>query len=218
VPMAAQHSALGYVLYAANPETFLLSTRFTLALGAALRSAVLMERLELAYEQIARQALTDSLTGLWNRRYLAQRLREEMASGGAAGSGLSVCMIDLDGFKQVNDRHGHDAGDRVLALVAEQLKKVLGTRNVAARLGGDEFVALLPGAGPEPAMVIANLVVKALERSDEHGMVTASVGVASLAEHDGTDAGSDLLRDADAALLEAKRRGKGRAVHFSQVP
>jgi PleD family two-component response regulator len=67
-------------------------------------------------------------------------------------------------------------------------------------------------------MVIANLVVKALERSDEHGMVTASVGVASLTEHDGTDAGSDLLRDADAALLEAKRRGKSRAVHFSQVP
>lgn len=217
VPMTAQHSALGYVLYAANPETFLVATRFTLALGAALRSAVLMERLERAYEQIARQALTDSLTGLWNRRYLAQALREEMASEAEAGAGLSICMIDLDGFKQVNDRYGHDAGDRVLATVAAELKRALGSRDVAARLGGDEFVALLPSAGFEAAMVTANRVVKALERCDEHRMITASVGVASIVDRDAEDDGAALLRDADAALLEAKRSGKSRAVHFSEV-
>jgi diguanylate cyclase (GGDEF)-like protein len=217
VPMTAQHSALGYVLYAANPETFLVATRFTLALGAALRSAVLMERLELAYEQIARQALTDSLTGLWNRRYLAQRLREEMASGQGASGGLSICMIDLDGFKQVNDRHGHDAGDRVLALVAAELKRALGPRDIAARLGGDEFVALLPNAGPEAAMVTANRVVKALERCDEHRIITASVGVASIVEREPEGDGAALLRDADAALLTAKRRGKSQAVHFSET-
>jgi diguanylate cyclase (GGDEF)-like protein len=219
VPMAAQRSALGYVLYDANPETFLLSTRLTLALGAALRSAVLKERLELAYAQIARQALKDALTGLWNRRYLAERLREELANQERSKAGLSVCMIDLDGFKQVNDRHGHDAGDRVLVQVAERLMQLTRPSDVVARLGGDEFVVLLPGAGNEQALEIAARLARELERRDEHGMISASIGVASVGARSlNAEAGSLLLAEADAALLEAKRRGKSRALHFADLP
>lgn len=218
VPMTAHRAATGYVLYDANPESFLLCTRLTLALGAALHSALLMERLELAYEQIAEQALRDPLTGLWNRRYLDDRLREEVARHGRSRAGLSVCVIDLDGFKQVNDRHGHDAGDRVLVSVAELLVKSVRTCDVVARLGGDEFVALLPGAGPEQAMTVAERIVRGLDRQDEHGLVAASVGVASAGEREAdANVGGELLREADAALLEAKRRGKSRALHFASL-
>src|SRR5690606_25012849 len=107
----------GYVIFDANPQSLLLTTRLTLALGAALRSALLKERLERAYEQIAQQALKDSLTGLWNRRYLEQRLHQEILRSERSGEPLSACVVDLDGFKQVNDRHGHDAGDSVLVSV-----------------------------------------------------------------------------------------------------
>jgi diguanylate cyclase (GGDEF)-like protein len=190
-----------------------------LALGAALRSAVLKERLELAYAQIARQALKDALTGLWNRRYLAERLREELANQERSKAGLSVCMIDLDGFKQVNDRHGHDAGDRVLVQVAERLMQLTRPSDVVARLGGDEFVVLLPGAGNEQALEIAARLARELERRDEHGMISASIGVASVGARSlNAEAGSLLLAEADAALLEAKRRGKSRALHFADLP
>jgi diguanylate cyclase (GGDEF)-like protein len=218
VPMTAHRAATGYVLYDADPESFLLCTRLTLALGAALHSAVLMERLELAYEKIEEQALQDVLTGLWNRRYLGDRLPEEVARHDRSRAGLSVCVVDLDGFVQVNDRHGHDAGDRVLCAVAAVLSKSLRACDVLARLGGDEFVALLPGAGPEQAMTLAARVVRALDRQDEHRLVSASVGVASAGERPaGDDLGRALLREADQALLEAKRRGKSRALHYSAM-
>jgi diguanylate cyclase (GGDEF)-like protein len=218
VPMTAHRAATGYVLYDADPESFLLCTRLTLALGAALHSAVLMERLELAYEKIEEQALQDVLTGLWNRRYLGDRLPEEVARHDRSRAGLSVCVVDLDGFKQVNDRHGHDAGDRVLCAVAAVLSKSLRACDVLARLGGDEFVALLPGAGPEQAMTLAARVVRALDRQDEHRLVSASVGVASAGDRPaGDDLGRALLRVADQALLEAKRRGKSRALHYSAM-
>jgi len=218
VPMASQGESLGYVVYEAAPESFLLATRLTLALGAALRSAELKERLELAYLTIAQQALKDSLTGLWNRRYLETRMSEEVARAHRGESSLSILGIDLDGFKQVNDRHGHEAGDRVLGFVAERLLQSVRPTDVVARLGGDEFVVLLSGTNRADALAVAEKMVKALERKDEHELVTATVGVATAApKGNDRDAGRRLMRQADEALLEAKRRGKCRALHHDDV-
>jgi diguanylate cyclase (GGDEF)-like protein len=208
--MAAQGQGLGYVLYEATADSLLFVTRLTLALGAALRSAMLMEELEHAYRRIAELAIRDSLTGLWNRRYLDQRLRAEIERGAP----LSLCVVDLDGFKQVNDRHGHDAGDRVLVRVAELLSDAVRPGDVVARLGGDEFVVLLCGADQEEATTIANRLVVALASPDDHGLVSASVGIASTSAAPQTeDFGAELLRRADTALLAAKREGKRRALH-----
>jgi diguanylate cyclase (GGDEF)-like protein len=215
VPMASQGVAIGYAIYAAKPDSFLLTTRLTLALGAALRSSVLKERLETAYDQIAQQALKDSLTGCWNRRYIEDRLKEEVARCRRASKPLSACIVDLDGFKQVNDRHGHAAGDGVLVSVAEALTASVRADDVVSRLGGDEFVVLLSCCDAVEAMDVARRIVGALNRTDPLGMVTASAGVATV-ECAGAppELGRTLLHDADQALLEAKRSGKCRALHF----
>jgi diguanylate cyclase (GGDEF)-like protein len=217
VPMAAHGESLGYVVYDATPESFLLSTRFTLALGAALHSVELKERLELAYATIAQQALKDPLTGLWNRRYLTTRMAEEIARAQRTKSPLSVLGVDLDGFKQVNDRHGHAAGDIVLVLVAELLRRSVRPTDVVARVGGDEFVVLLAGAGQAEALAIAERTVANLERKDEHRLITGTVGVATGIPTGGERDAERLLNEADAALLEAKRRGKGRALHHDEL-
>jgi diguanylate cyclase (GGDEF)-like protein len=217
VPMAAHGESLGYVVYDATPESFLLSTRLTLALGAALHSVELKERLELAYATIAQQALKDPLTGLWNRRYLATRMAEEIARAQRAKSPLSVLGVDLDGFKQVNDRHGHAAGDAALVLVAELLRRSVRPTDVVTRLGGDEFVVLLAGAGQAEALAIAERVVTNLERKDEQRLITGTVGVATSIPSGGEREAERLLNEADEALLEAKRRGKNRALHHDVV-
>ncbi len=215
VPMAAQGTALGYVIYDANPQSLLLMTRLTLALGAALHSAMLKERLEQAYEQIAQQALKDPLTGLWNRRYLEQRLREEIGRSQRSGEPLSACIVDLDGFKQVNDLYGHDAGDAVLISVADTLTACVRTCDVVSRLGGDEFVVLLSASTETDALEVAERIVAQLNRSDKFEMISASVGVATSAADTmtGSDPGRALLRNADRALLLAKRQGKCQALH-----
>jgi len=217
--MAAQGAALGYVIYDANPQSLLLTTRLTLALGAALCSALLKERLETAYEQIAQQAMRDSLTGLWNRRYLDQRLREEIARSQRSGEPLSACIVDLDGFKQVNDRHGHGAGDSVLVSVANALTACVRACDVVSRLGGDEFVVLLSSSAEAAALEVAHRIVTALNKKDRFGLVSASVGIATIEADTAAarDPGRVLLRHADRALLQAKRNGKCQALHFSKL-
>jgi diguanylate cyclase (GGDEF)-like protein len=217
VPMASQGQSLGYVVYDASPESLLLSTRLTLALGAALHSVELKERLELAYATIAQQALKDPLTGLWNRRHLATCLAEEIARAQRASGSLSIIGIDLDGFKQVNDRHGHAVGDSVLILVAELLLRSVRPTDTVARVGGDEFVVLLSNTGREEALVVARRTVANLERKDPHGLITGTLGVATMTPSRGECDADRLLREADEALLEAKRRGKGRVLHHDDL-
>jgi diguanylate cyclase (GGDEF)-like protein len=157
------------------------------------------------------KAMHDTLTSLPNRRYLSEWLAMALSAARRGGQPLAVLYFDLDGFKSVNDRFGHEAGDRVLQVTATRLRQTLRTSDFVARLGGDEFVAVLPDVSsvPEVSMLIQRLqteLVKAPIAEVEDGTVSASIGTAWFPENgDTVDA---LLAAADHAMYEAKQTRK----------
>jgi diguanylate cyclase (GGDEF)-like protein len=156
-----------------------------------------------------RRAHTDSLTGLPNRRALDDTFKLMIAQASRALTPLSVMLIDLDRFKEVNDTFGHDRGDEVLAAVATTLTESVRTSDFAARMGGEEFLVLLPNTDPLTAGTVAENVARSLAATRVNGVdrrVTASFGVAGFPTH-GAD-GPTLLRSADRALYQAKRDGR----------
>jgi diguanylate cyclase (GGDEF)-like protein len=179
------------------------TTRFVSQLIGALREA---------NSRLREQSQRDELTGLYNRRYLHARLDSELARVQRGGK-LMLMMIDLDGFKRVNDEEGHDAGDKMLAAVAQALLKATRRSDVVARIGGDEFVVLLPDTAIEGCQAVAARVVdhaRDVGRSTFPGIpVTASVGIAQA--RPGDDAAS-IVRRADEGVYTAKRGGGDRVV------
>jgi diguanylate cyclase (GGDEF)-like protein len=168
---------------------------------------------------VERQALVDGLTGLANRRASADALQAEWARAGRLGTPLSVVLADLDGFKDVNDAHGHAVGDEVLRAFADVLRETLRDSDVAGRWGGEEFLLLLPGADEEGAVQLAERIRVALsERSIPSApalRVTASFGVAE--QRSQADTGQ-LVAAADEALYRAKRAGKDRIERGTAEP
>ena len=151
-----------------------------------------------------RLALTDPLTGLGNHRHFQERLQRELVIAEQAGRPLSLCLVDLDDFKNVNDLYGHPVGDRVLAQVATKLRH----GGEAFRLGGDEFAVMLPDQGEDDALATAASIVDRLRELDVEfdEPVTVSAGVATFPEQGiGRD---ELIRHADGALYWAKEHGK----------
>jgi len=173
------------------------------------------ERLSRKHGTVARQALQDPLTGLPNRRALDERLEELSARvGDDDGKPLAIALVDLDGFKGVNDRMSHADGDDVLRVIASTVRDTLRGSDMVARYGGDEFIVLLPGAPLEPAAAAlrrATVAVAALPQDLSHG-VTLSVGVVSLRPQ---ESASRALARADAAMYQAKRRGGNDVVAIS---
>lgn len=173
-----------------------------------------ISRLKEHEAELDRIAYYDPLTGVPNRRLLADRLAQAIARTGRSDLSLAVCYLDLDGFKQVNDQYGHAGGDQLLIGVAEHLKQILRTEDTLARLGGDEFVLLLADiASPEECSVVLERVLAAacspvLLADDHTASVSASIGV-SLYPQDHADADT-LLRHADQAMYLAKNAGKNR--------
>jgi diguanylate cyclase (GGDEF)-like protein len=161
-------------------------------------------------ERLAGEAQIDKLTGLLNRRGFEERAGEELARARRQESSIGLISFDLDHFKQVNDTSGHDAGDRTLIRVGEELRAATRESDVLARMGGEEFVALVPGGVPE-ARGFAERVRIAMERSTDPdtATVTVSAGVAAELAPASLDR---LLSRADAALYEAKSAGRNRTV------
>jgi diguanylate cyclase (GGDEF)-like protein/PAS domain S-box-containing protein len=145
----------------------------------------------------------DPLTGLLNRRAFSLALERHLAHGRRYGGEGALLMVDLDGFKRVNDLHGHAAGDEMLTASAEALRSRLRESDVIARLGGDEFAVLLPTGGREEAEQVARGLVDAVARRTQ-GAMTVSVGVAPVGCARSADA---LLRGADRVMYRAKRAG-----------
>ena len=169
--------------------------------------------------ELVHLSLHDALTGLPNRRLLADWLAADITASQAANAQAAVLFVDLDRFKYVNDTHGHEVGDRLMRAVADRLRTMLGEQDRLVRFGGDEFVLLCPGLnGAAAAERIAQRVIAVVEQpftlGDESMRISASVGVA-LAEHRGVKP-EDVLRDADVAMYQAKAQGQGQVVTFDR--
>ena len=151
-----------------------------------------------------RLALTDPLTGLGNHRHFHERLQRELAIADETDGLVSLCLLDIDDFKRINDRFGHPAGDRVLSLVATRLRQ----GGEAFRLGGDEFAVLVPGAHEHVALAIAESIIERIGGANLGVVdrITVSAGVATYPQH-GRERDS-LIRLADGALYWAKEHGK----------
>ncbi|VVO38523.1 diguanylate cyclase [Pseudomonas fluorescens] len=160
-------------------------------------------------EELRALSVTDSLTGIHNRRYFQERLTTEMARVERGGGELSVIMLDIDHFKRINDQHGHAVGDRVLQAVCERIGHRLRRSDVFCRLGGEEFMVLCPGIDGSQAHVLALELWQGLRNSpiDDVGIVTASFGIASWRVGEGAD---ELLLRADSGVYAAKQAGRDR--------
>ena len=160
-------------------------------------------------EELRALSITDSLTGIHNRRYFQERLTTEMGRVERGGGELSVIMLDIDHFKRINDQHGHAVGDRVLQIVCERIGLRLRRTDVFCRLGGEEFMVLCPDINGEHAHVLALQLWQGLRSSPIEGVgtVTASFGIASWQVGEGADA---LLLRADSGVYAAKLAGRDR--------
>jgi diguanylate cyclase (GGDEF)-like protein len=167
----------------------------------------------LAHEEARRLSVTDPLTGAGNVRQLSTTLSREVERAHRFGRPLSVLMLDLDHFKQVNDTHGHDFGDVVLREFARRLSGCLREVDTVARYGGEEFAVVLPETDGEGATRVAERILEAV-RSEPFGTptvtwpLTVSIGIASYPTHGRVAA--EVMRSADSALYTAKRDGRDR--------
>ncbi|GAB2626705.1 hypothetical protein Aab01nite_79520 [Paractinoplanes abujensis] len=201
--LTLMHAGFGRAEIAALLATALCAsfvlTRFTIAVREQERTQA----------QLAYQAQHDPLTGLANRAVLTGRLERQLSAPDAS---VAVLYLDLDGFKQINDEHGHEAGDAILTAVAARLSSTVRETDVVARLGGDEFVVLCPGLPAEEAAELAERVLQELAGPVAFRGVRLAIGASiGIAAHQGTRPCSTtaLLREADTAMYEAKRRGRG---------
>jgi len=181
----------------------------------------LQDRLRENYERSLELALTDGLTGLYNRRYVMAHLDELMSRAVEGGKQLAVLLFDIDHFKQINDRHGHDAGDAVLAELAKRTLRDVRSFDLVSRYGGEEFLVVMP----DTPLSVSATVGERLRRgvgdtpfqlpSGGEIAVTISVGVANMLDE--SDTPGSLLKRADEALYLGKNSGRNRVVAWAQA-
>ena len=175
-----------------------------------------LAKVETLASEVYKLAALDQLTGLYNRRSGEQRLAQEISRAQRHGRPLTVLLMDLDGLKQVNDRHGHAAGDTVLKGFADRLQRAIRGSDLAVRLGGDEFMALLPECrADEVRHVLGRLEGLDFEFDDEKIRLQYSRGWTDYASG---ETPQELLKRADGALYESKRAGKRKVVAPVQSP
>ncbi|MDI1460652.1 diguanylate cyclase [Catellatospora sp. KI3] len=214
--------ALGDLILVGQVSRVTLSLAMLLLVGLLIRQiAAARERVRLT-EQLRTAAITDSLTGLHNRRFFEETLAAETAEH-RDGDALSLILLDLDHFKAVNDTHGHLVGDAVLAEVASRIRRCLRATDLACRYGGEEFVCLLPRTDAPTALDLAERIRTAVRSAPvtvagvaEPLTLTASLGVASAEAGDGEPKrrGEDLVAEADRALYRAKALGRDRVLEY----
>jgi diguanylate cyclase (GGDEF)-like protein len=213
VPLVRGDRTIGVIaLYGrATPEPFAEEDAQTLSSFAA-QASVAIENV-LLHQETRQLSITDGLTGVWNRRYLDLTLRKEIERAQRFGRPLSVLMLDIDRFKRVNDRLGHQRGDEVLVEVTRRMiDQLRASIDVVGRYGGEEFVVLLPETPAAGALVVAEKIRTAIRDEPMQGAgdvsITVSVGVSTYPE-DGSHS-DQLIRSADDAMYRAKAAGRDR--------
>ena len=182
---------------------------------AAGRTKILQEELVDQTARLEEQLFEDPLTRVHNRRFVFSQLAAMISGARRHGRPLAVAMVDLDDFKAINDRHGHEAGDSVLVAAAEALQRALRAEDVLGRLGGEEFLAVLPDTDAAAAARAAERLRAAVADAGGRVRVTASVGWAVLQPGEQPD---DLVRRADDALYTAKQEGRDRVRGAATLP
>ncbi len=179
---------------------------------------IIQDVTELAtYEQkLVEMNTKDMLTGIYNRRFLDSRLKEECDRHHRYARALSLMMIDIDFFKKVNDTYGHQCGDHILKAVAEKASSIIRKTDVLARYGGEEFCCLLPETDAVAAEAVAEnlrMQIEEMVSSFEGNQVAVTISL-GISEINGDDTPESLLKRADEALYEAKHTGRNRFVRF----
>jgi diguanylate cyclase (GGDEF)-like protein len=220
VPLPRKDRATGALCFGSRDPTRFTrhhGTDFLAHLGAV--AAVCIEN-AVNRARLLRAGITDFLTGWHNRRYLQQRLKEELARAQRRAGSIACLMIDIDKFKSINDGYGHLAGDSALKEVAHRIEAQIRSMDTAARFGGDELAILLPEATAAAASTLAERIREVIAaqpfalNSQISRNLTVSVGVAAVSPgRDDTDlkaVADRLIADADAALYRAKALGRNR--------
>ena len=211
VPLVVGRQTIGVLNLGDSQEgAFTKEDLRLLILVASQASGAIQKTLML--EEIKELAITDDLTGLYNRRHFMLRMNDEVARANRFVQEFSVIFLDVDEFKRYNDAFGHETGDRALKELGGVLKNLARTTDILARYGGEEFVLLLPTTGREEALIAAERIRIGIEEHvfPRRKRLTVSVGVATFPEDAAEPA--DLLNRADRALYQAKREGRNRIV------
>lgn len=217
VPLIAQGEAIGLLSFQNLSEESAPSRAYLELMAEALGLALANQRLR---DALLEKALYDPLTGLRNRHHLEDTLRTQMSQAIRNQEPLSCLMIDIDHFKNINDRFGHEAGDGVIKSVAAIIQRVVHDNGMAFRYGGEEFLVLLTSMGEEAANRLATDIYNGVRELSlrfgvsDIGHVDVSIGVASYPQHAQSD---NLLRAADVALYRAKELGRSRIVSFGML-
>ena len=180
------------------------------------------EELQLLNEEFRKLSVTDSLTGLHNRRRFEDLMKTEMEMSQRHGDINSILVVDIDHFKKINDQYGHPGGDTVLKQVANNLRCSLRKTDILCRVGGEEFVALCKRADKAAAMAIGEKMRRDIETrltrfGDEKICVTISVGLATTNEMNVNQGPEELYRQADAAVYHSKEKGRNRITHYDDL-
>jgi diguanylate cyclase (GGDEF)-like protein len=221
-PLVCRNRTVG-VLVGLDPVPSSATPSLSPALSLAFRSileppAIALDN-ALALQRAEARSVTDDLTGLYNSRFLNLVLRRESKRASRSGRPLSLLFLDLDGFKQVNDTHGHLAGSKALVEAAAIIRGSARETDMPARFGGDEFAVILPDTGREGAVSVAERIldrVNACHFLESDGLsihLTASIGVATLP--DVAASAEELIRAADVAMYRVKDAGKN-GIHIAQ--
>lgn len=176
-------------------------------------------------DKIAQVSTTDELTGLHNRKYLHERLEQEISRSKRYGTKLSCLLFDLDFFKVVNDIYGYDWGDVLLRSIADKLKQLIRKEDILTRYGDEEFLLILPNTSEENAFLFAERFRRDIERmefipagEEERHPITISGGISTYPCLENTEEDvNTIIRYAEHALYNAKKRGKNKIVQFSQL-
>jgi diguanylate cyclase (GGDEF)-like protein len=187
-------------------------------IAALVATRWLEKQLAEANRRLELMANTDTLTGLWSRRYMFERLTQELESARRQGHAVGIMLIDVDHFKRINDRFGHAAGDEVLRRISSTLKDAVRTYDIAGRVGGEELLVISPGIDSEPLAALAERVRALIEVADVCNQCadespTVSIGTALARPQQHEEDPDSFMARADAAMYAAKAAGRNRVAH-----